>query len=287
MNYIRLIKYPGSKNSILPDIATEFRKSGSFTFVDVFGGSGTVSLNAGSPDTVYNDASPEMYNLFLELRRRPYDVEGLLASFIALVEENAGGTSNRKLNAYIHRSGEMMLDELMDGRYAHRGFSPRNVEPGLESAVRVLYRFSTSFGGMGNTYSTDNEKSVYRNLVKTLENLRPVMARVEKWKIENMDFRDLMEKYDEKGVFFYFDPPYPGKDWYNLNFTMKDFEELAGIIEGMKGKYLLNIDSDRDDLADIFGDPSFVRSYDNNNRKDDSTSVALRKKSFYTNTGEK
>ena len=28
-------------------------------------------------------------------------------------------------------------------------------------------------------------------------------------KIENMDFRELIDKYDDHGTFFYLDPPYP------------------------------------------------------------------------------
>ena len=53
MVYLRLLKYPGAKFVVIPDIRNVFNNSHCNLFIDVFGGSGSVSLNINSPITVY------------------------------------------------------------------------------------------------------------------------------------------------------------------------------------------------------------------------------------------
>ena len=49
-------------------------------------------------------------------------------------------------------------------------------------------------------------------------------------------------------------PPYFGKKFYQHNFTEKDFDDLASILPGLKGKYLLNINKN-EFILDRFGAP--------------------------------
>jgi DNA adenine methylase len=65
----KLIKYPGSKLVIIPDIRRIFLESGEEYFVDVFGGSGSVSLNIAGK-LVYNDINDELCNLFRVIKDR-------------------------------------------------------------------------------------------------------------------------------------------------------------------------------------------------------------------------
>ncbi|MCL5732355.1 MAG: DNA adenine methylase, partial [Candidatus Thermoplasmatota archaeon] len=78
MSIIRIMKYPGSKVAIVPDIVSEFRRSGMQRFVDVFGGSGLVSLNIGAREIVYNEIDKDLVSLYRIIKSRPDDLYNLL-----------------------------------------------------------------------------------------------------------------------------------------------------------------------------------------------------------------
>ena len=99
-----------------------------------------------------------------------------------------------------------------------------------------------------------DRKSLGRKVVDVSSRLQDFHNEVQGWTIEHLDFRDLMKRYDSEDAFFYLDPPYFGKKFYRYNFTEKDFDDLAGILPCLKGKYLLNINKNEFTL-DRFGAP--------------------------------
>lgn len=60
--------------------------------------------------------------------------------------------------------------------------------------------------------------------------------------IENLDYKDIIEKYDSESTFFYVDPPYFGKEEYYINhdFSKETHRELAEVLNNIKGKFLLS-----------------------------------------------
>ena len=62
--------------------------------------------------------------------------------------------------------------------------------------------------------------------------------------VENMDFQDVIEKYDSPTSYFYCDPPYyivgEGSYYSNHSFTREDHERLAKTLISMKGKFSLS-----------------------------------------------
>lgn len=61
--------------------------------------------------------------------------------------------------------------------------------------------------------------------------------------VENMDFDDIIKKYDSDKSFFYCDPPYYdlGEKYYvNHDFSIKDHERLSNTIKNIKGKFSLS-----------------------------------------------
>lgn len=60
--------------------------------------------------------------------------------------------------------------------------------------------------------------------------------------IENLDYKDIIRKYDSESAFFYVDPPYFGKEEYYINhdFSRETHKELASVLNNIKGKFLLS-----------------------------------------------
>ena len=59
---------------------------------------------------------------------------------------------------------------------------------------------------------------------------------------ENMDYSELIEKYDSPTTYFYCDPPYwETENYYSLHdFDREDHENLVNILKNIKGKFSLS-----------------------------------------------
>lgn len=258
--YLRLIKYPGSKFTIIPVIDHVFKSSSCNIFVDTFGGSGSVLLNISSKMPVYNDINSDLVNVFSAIKRNPFEFKSLLKRHVSDI-----------------------LNQSEKYSYSNRKPASESEVSSVEKAVNYVISFSTSFGGMGKTYSTGKEKAYKAYLKKTLEIYDHVSKNISGWAIHNMDFKEIILKYDKIDTFFFFDPPYPGKKWYDYDFRETDFTDLSERIKKLKGKYLLTLNSEDESLTEIFGIPSFIRSYENENGNKRSAFRKYRYKAFYTN----
>lgn len=61
--------------------------------------------------------------------------------------------------------------------------------------------------------------------------------------VENLDFADVIKKYDSKNSYFYCDPPYynVGEKYYvNHGFNLETHERLANSLKSMQGKFSLS-----------------------------------------------
>jgi DNA adenine methylase len=60
--------------------------------------------------------------------------------------------------------------------------------------------------------------------------------------VENMDFADVINKYDSPSTYIYLDPPYWKTENYysNHDFDRQDHERLANVLHGVKGKFSLS-----------------------------------------------
>ena len=274
------MKYPGAKTVMIPDIKKVFERSGLRKFVDVFGGSGVVSLNVRAEHTVYNDIDGEIVNLFRMIQKEPGWLYGRLEESVRAGrfhrDPEMKRSSNRVFPIITGRAGSSVSS---NGSMSARK-EENEIRRNEERAFFTLFRFSTGFGGMGKTYST-SEKSTYRYALKTMEQFEYITRKVRKWIIENADFRELFAKYDPEDVFFYVDPPYYNKNWYNHNFVDQDYIDLRDILRNLKGKFLMNLNAEDQELAHIFGHPNFTRAYENQNAI--AGTKPPRIKSFYTN----
>ena len=69
-NYIKSpIFYMGGKYDLLPELLPRFPKEQEIdTFIDLFGGSGTVSLNVPYKNIIYNELNENIVNLLYMLK---------------------------------------------------------------------------------------------------------------------------------------------------------------------------------------------------------------------------
>ncbi len=254
----RIMRYPGSKARPVPVINEIYLKSGMHSFIDVFGGSGTVLLNIKSGSKVYNDIDPDLYFIFEAIKNN-------YTEFAAELRK-------------ISQTKETFID------FGRRTVKASDPSGRIYNAVRTFWKFNTLFGGLGDTYGK-MDKSTYGRFIKSIESLENSVGQIRTWTLENIDFRDVVRKYDDGRSFFYFDPPYSGKNWYNYNFKRDDYEDLKGMMRKISGKYIMNLDFADEYLKSIFGNPAFVRKYVDLNGRNDDNGKKFRYISFYTNVG--
>ncbi len=242
MPITKIIKYPGTKNTLIPLIKKVFVETGASVLIDVFGGSGAVCLNVDASQTVYNDLNKEIFNLFKVIKSRPNN-------FLQVARK---WTSSR---------------DQFNGYYKMVSSGKMNVQDEVQSAFRTFYKFNVGFGGMGSTYRTKKEKSAYSTVLKILSNYSDISSRISKWTIENLDFRELMRKYHAENVFFYLDPPYTSKSWYDVDFNIRALEDLKKLTGVIRGKYLCTFDFKDENSKEVFGEPNHVVRFVNQNKQ--------------------
>ncbi len=233
---IKFLKYPGIKLILIRDIEKEFKESGCSIFIDVFGGSGSVSLNLSASKIIYNDIDPEVASIFSAVKNHS---EEFYSELCVMTE------SKEDFMSYENKPVDWKNRKVKD-------------------ACLSFYRHNTSFGGKGETYGTE-EKGSFQFFMKIFTNYAIISKKIRTFTVENKDFRDIFREYDSVDSFFYVDPPYPGKNWYNYEFSNEDMKDLKNVLKNTKGSYLMNFNAEDDLPKQIFGNPQYVIKYDNRN----------------------
>lgn len=129
-------------------------------------------------------------------------------------------------------------------------FSPNLViteENSLDIAGKYVYVLTQVFSGSKpETASYTDYKGKYRcKVLIFMDKLKNPKYREHFDKltfVENMDFQEVVEKYDSPTTYFYMDPPYWKTENYysNHDFDSKDHDRLAICISNIKGKFSLS-----------------------------------------------
>nr|WP_294915326.1 DNA adenine methylase [uncultured Neokomagataea sp.] len=134
----------------------------------------------------------------------------------------------------------------------------RNAQPDtltdLERACRFLYLQRTAFGGqpVRPTFGTSKTTSARFDVTKLVPMLEDVHARLSRVVIECLRWQDVIKRYDSAGTLFYLDPPYYGcENYYNASFTQDQFEEMAVLLQTIKGRFVLSL-NDTPEVRKIF-----------------------------------
>jgi DNA adenine methylase len=117
----------------------------------------------------------------------------------------------------------------------------------FEIAAKYVYVLTQIFSGSKpETSSYMDYKGKYRcKVLIFMDKLKDKKFRAHFNKItfvENMDFQDVIEKYDSEKTYFYVDPPYWKTENYysNHDFDRNDHERLANSLKSIKGKFSLS-----------------------------------------------
>ncbi len=115
----------------------------------------------------------------------------------------------------------------------------------LERAVRFLYLQRCTYSGKvhGRKFGIEVARPGRFDITRLAPMLTELNERLAGVIIENLNYREFIEKYDAAGTLFYLDPPYYGsEDYYGPGaFSRADFADLAQILAGIKGKFILSI----------------------------------------------
>jgi len=115
----------------------------------------------------------------------------------------------------------------------------------LERAARFLYLQRTAFGGKvaGRHFGVSPASAGRFDVTRLSAILEEVHARLAGVVIECLPYQALIPRYDRPGTLFYLDPPYWGSegDYGAGIFGRDDFERLAQLLAGLRGRFVLSL----------------------------------------------
>jgi len=237
---MKFFAYFGSKTWMLDDIYRVINQvRGKITcFVDVFGGSGAVALNLPfKPNVVvYNDLDEYLYKTFKviqddELRKK-------------LLEKLETAFSHRKV-----------FEDFKEDYFNNKKLDD------VETAFRVIYLCQSSYSGGMESFKViiKERRNSLEQSINPIKNFGNV---IKNWIIENLDFREVIEKYDSPTTFFYLDPPYltSGTNYKFGDWGIGSFKDLKKLCDNMQGMWLMNeSEVDFEEIIKIFGQPKFTK----------------------------
>ncbi len=217
---LRALRYVGSKIRLMGKLRPILKGMNAGFLVDVFGGSGAVTMGAGFTKRVFNDLDADVVNFFRVL---------------------ADPVMSQALFRKLRRMpmSRRMFEDLTLG-YAEGEKSFEAMAP-VERAAAFFYRSSFAFGGKirngGFAASLNEPEGVkeirrYRNVLRRMSLLR------EFWQgtvIECQDFEAIISGYGKRrDALLFCDPPYFGKErYYTKDFSMADHGRLAKALTAM------------------------------------------------------
>ena len=210
-------------------------------FIDVFGGSGTVTLNhpirRGCVE-IYNDFNGDLTNLFFCVKDQPM----ALVSELGYLPLNARDDFNV---LYKFFSGEEFTDDYLkqeleltekylpppDAETIRRLMSERASRGDVRRAADYfkLVRYSFSGGARSFAGRPCDLRRFFYLIWECSRRLADVV-------IENRDCVDLIRQNDQEDTFFYCDPPYyDAEDCYAVGFPKEDHQRLHDALVGCSG----------------------------------------------------
>lgn len=242
------LNYNGSKDRILPLIKENLPKDCT-TFIDLFGGSGVVSLNVDYDTIIYNEKNIYVYNLIRTIKE--CDLDFILNRIEFLIEQY--GLSKNNKEGYLKMRNDfndLHYKLLNDKNETCRHASNLALLTLIYHAFnyQIVFNKSSKFSvpsGVGRSWfnpTLKNKLINYKNRIDEIEDNLVLLK---------MDYKELyyeiMESKSLDKYIFFIDPPYfISDDVYSrtnsFKWTGKDEEDLYTIcdeINRLGGKFCL------------------------------------------------
>lgn len=203
------MNYMGSKFNGLAQILPRIPLTGKF--IDVFGGSGVVTLNMPVQKfEVYNDKH-----------------SGLVAFYRTIAQEGGPQALRERIGLMPH-SRELW--------YTYKR-SKEEDKSELERAAQWYYLVQASVLGRGDAFGRDlkGANSVWRKIHEQLELFPIIHQRFRGVLIENLDYKQVMKDFDSFDAAFYLDPPYWESDVYECKMDKLAHIQMCQAIFEAKG----------------------------------------------------
>jgi len=234
-----MLSYIGGKSRIAPKLIIPNIPNDIETFIEVFGGmfwtffSMDLKQYPNLKKVVYNDFNPLNYNLF-KCIQNPTELLKVINS-IDCQQFGEEITPPLYKEQFIRFQSEIFAE----------GFS---VEPDdYEVAAKYVYVLTQVFSGSKpETSSFIDLKGKYKSKYLTFRDKLSKPDWIEHFlkitHVENMDFADVLAKYDSPTTYIYLDPPYWKTENYynNHDFDREDHERLANVLHNVQGKFSLS-----------------------------------------------
>jgi DNA adenine methylase len=233
-----MLSYIGGKSKIGKWIVPYYQKDME-VYLETFGGmfwcffNMDLKMYPNLNKVVYNDFNPLNYNLF-KCVQNPSELLRAINS-IDCQKQGTDITPSIYKEQFISFQAEIF----------NEGFS---VNPGdYEVAAKYVYILTQVFSGSKpETSSFIDLKGKYKSKYLTFRDKLSKPDWVEHFlkitDVENMDFADVINKYDSESTYIYLDPPYWKTENYysNHDFDRQDHERLANTLHKVKGKFSLS-----------------------------------------------
>ena len=233
-----MLSYIGGKSKIGKWIVPYYDKNME-VYLETFGGMFWCFYNMDLKQfpnlkkVVYNDFNPLNYNLF-KCVQNPTELL-------------------RAINSIdCQKQGEDITPELYREQFVrfqadifNKDFSVEAYD--YETAAKYVYVLTQVFSGSKpETSKFIDLKGKYKSKYLTFRDKLSKPDWVEHFfkitDVENMDFADVINKYDSPSTYIYLDPPYWKTENYysNHDFDRNDHERLANVLHGVQGKFSLS-----------------------------------------------
>ena len=233
-----MLSYIGGKSKIGKWIVPFYDKDME-TYVETFGGMFWCFFNMDLKQfpnlkkVVYNDFNPLNYNLFQCIK----NPEQLLESINSIPCQQFGEETT--LSIYKEQFVEFQSEVFGSGFTINY--------PDYNVAAKYAYVLTQVFSGSKpETSSFIDLKGKYKSKYLTFRDKLSKPDWVEHFlritEVENMDFADVIAKYDSPTTYIYLDPPYWKTENYynNHDFDREDHERLANVLHNVQGKFSLS-----------------------------------------------